>query len=111
MEQRLEICLHCIQSNLNLQPTQESLTCPTKLSLAPLLPPWAPSYNGQNHSFTFAITLLCPYQGSLASYESLIHFPAHKLHSLSYIALTYLIRALIYFFLKGKKKHFNSTMG
>ena len=62
-----------------------------------------PSHTGQNHTFTFRVTLLCPCQGSLASYESQIHFPEHKLHSLSYIALTYLIRVLIYFFLRREK--------
>ena len=71
-----------------------------------------PSHTGQNHSLTFrVITLLGPCQGSLASYESQIHFPEHKLHSLSYIALTYLIRVLIYFFFKEGKTHLNRTMG
>lgn len=85
MDYKLEICLHCIVCNLNLNLTQEHLTCPLKFSLLPPLPPWVfPSHNGQNHSFAFVVTLLCPYQRSLVAYESLIHFPAHKLYSFIY---------------------------
>lgn len=94
-ECRVELCLRCIQSSLNLR-----LFC--------VALPNSPFHCHRHHrSFlpTMAkithlrgVTWLGPYQGSLASYESLIHFPAHNLHSLSHIALTYLIRALIYFF-------------
>ena len=79
----VELCPHSIQSSLNLHLTQEPLMWPYELLRSSTTTAIGVSlHKGQNHSFTFGVVLLCPYQGSLASYESLIHFLAHELHSL-----------------------------
>lgn len=58
-------------------------------------PPWTLTSHQGHHDVNMARAEIS---------ETLLHFAACKSHSLSYIALTYLIRALIYFFLKQGKK-------